>query len=105
MSNTKRKNGSNIVGLDGQPLNAKSISKAKRNNGPNIVDRRLAERLRDADPFKLQNYCDSLLEFDDPRRLNAFVLDRPALLREWADLLLDEADTLEAERDKPSSTG
>ena len=98
MSNTKCKNGSNIVGLNGQRLNAEDISKAKRKNGPNIVDWQLAERLRDTDPFKLQNYADSVLEFDDPHRLDAFILDRPELLREWAGLLLDKADELEAER-------
>ena len=86
---------SNIVDLaTRQPLAAGSLMR-KRSRAANAIDANLSLRLREVDPTKLLGYLGSVLPVDNLGFQVAFVLDRPGLLRQWADILLDEADRLE----------
>jgi hypothetical protein len=83
---------SNVVDLaTRQPVAAGSLVR-KRNRAANAD---VALRLREVDPTKVLCYLGSVLPVDDLDCQVSFVLDRPGLLRQWADILLDEADRLE----------
>ena len=85
---------SNIVDLaTRQPLTGGSPV-IGRNRAADALDADLALRLCEVDPTLLLSYLGSVLPLDDLNVQVAFVLGRPRLLRQWADILLDEADRL-----------
>jgi len=86
---------SNIVDLATRQLLAGGSPVIARNRAADAIDTDLALRLCEVDPTLLLSYLASVLPLDVLNDQVAFVLDRPGLLRQWADILLDEADRLE----------
>jgi hypothetical protein len=86
---------SNIVDLATRRPLAVGNPMRKRTRAANAIDAAVSLHLREVDPTKLLGYLGSVLPVDDLGFQVAFVLDRPGLLRQWADILLDEADRLE----------